>query len=353
MEIYPRKISDISSDNNATDTPISLSSDFIGVLLINLGTPSSTKLLDIKKYLSDFLSDRRVVELPSFIWKPILNLFILKSRPKKLISLYKKIWMEEGSPIFVYTNKQAIKLEKSLLKNKINVMVRSCMRYGSPSIKEVLDNFIALSCEKILILPLFPQYSSSTTGSIIEYTTSYLSKMRNIPEFRFVKRFNLFSGYLDSLVNKIHSHWDLKGFPDKLIVSFHGLPQYSVDFGDPYYQDCIETFNLLSDKLNIENKNIHLGFQSKFGYAKWLEPCTSDLIEEFGKESLGRLDVVCPGFISDCLETLDEVDSGYRDLFLKSGGREFHYIESLNDDDEWVNGLENIIRTHIYKWSDI
>ncbi|WBF65909.1 MAG: ferrochelatase [Candidatus Kinetoplastibacterium crithidii] len=322
----------------------------IGILLVNLGTPKSTSIDDIREYIGSFLSDNRVVELPRFIWQIILRTIVLRTRPRKLRSLYEKIWMPEGSPLYVYTKLQALKLERIFLQKNINVRIEFCMRYGYPSIKESLDSLMDGSCEKVLLFPLFPQYSSSTTGSIVEYVGRYLIHKRDIPEFRYIKRFSSSKFYIDSLVTNIHNYWDMHGFPNSLVVSFHGLPQYSIDKGDPYYKDCIETFKLLSSQLNFDKNIIYISFQSKFGYSEWIKPYTSETLVNLAKSGIDRVDVVCPGFISDCLETLEEINEQCRHLFLNSGGKDFHYINALNDNDDWINGLENFIKTHIYGW---
>ncbi|MBW0454581.1 MAG: ferrochelatase [Candidatus Kinetoplastibacterium crithidii] len=322
----------------------------VGLLLVNLGTPKSTGINDIKEYIRSFLSDNRVVELPRFIWQIILRTIVLRTRPRKLKKLYEKIWMTEGSPLYVYSKRQALKLERIFLQKNINIKIKFCMRYGYPNIKESLDSLIFEPCEKILLFPLFPQYSSSTTGSIVEYVSRYLICKRDIPEFRYIKRFNSSKFYIDSLVSNIHNYWNKHGLPDALVVSFHGLPQYSIDKGDPYYKDCIETFELLSNQLNFDQNIIYISFQSKFGYSKWIKPYTSETLVNLAKRGVARVDVVCPGFISDCLETLEEINDQCRHLFLSSGGKDFHYINALNDNEEWITGLENLIKTHIYDW---
>lgn len=323
----------------------------IGVLLLNLGTPKTFRISDIRRYLREFLSDNRVIEISKYFWIPILYCFILVFRPFKLRKLYKEIWIKDGSPMLVHSNSQVTKLREIMKNSGFNVEVELGMRYGDPSIKNAIDCLVYnKKCSKLLIIPLYPQYASSTTGSSIHFVTNYLTQFRDIPEFRFSKRFNTASFYMDSLINSINSFWSKKGKSEKLIVSFHGIPYSSVALGDPYYSDCLETYLELRKRLDIDKSKIEMTFQSRFGYSKWLSPYTSDRLQNLAKEGLVRVDIICPGFIVDCLETLEEVNCTYRQLFIDSGGKEFNMIPALNDNPFWINKLSEEIKLNLHKW---
>ncbi|AFZ83829.1 ferrochelatase hemH [Candidatus Kinetoplastibacterium blastocrithidii TCC012E] len=323
----------------------------VGVLLVNVGTPKTFFIRDIRSYLREFLSDNRVIEISRYFWIPILYCFILIFRPFKLSKLYKEIWTKEGSPMIVHSNRQIVKLREAMKNSGFNVEIELGMRYGDPSIKNAINSLVHnKNCSKILIIPLYPQYSSSTTGSAIRFATDYLTRFRNIPEFRFLKKFNISSFYIDSLVASINSFWRDNGQSKKLIVSFHGIPCSSVTLGDPYYSDCLETYLELKRKLGIDGNQIEMTFQSRFGYFRWLSPYTSDRLQSLAKEGLTRVDIICPGFIVDCLETLEEVDYIYRQLFIGAGGKEFNMIPSLNDNQLWINKLSDLVKLSLNGW---
>ncbi|WP_235043579.1 ferrochelatase [Candidatus Kinetoplastidibacterium galati] len=325
--------------------------NIVGVLLVNLGTPKTFCIGDIRRYLREFLSDNRVIEISRYFWIPILYCFILVFRPFKLKNLYKEIWTKDGSPMLVYSNNQVIKLKKIIEDSGLSIEIELGMRYGDPSIKSAINSLISdKKCSRILIIPLYPQYSSSTTGSSISLVTNYLTRLRNIPEFRFLKRFNTASFYIDSLVNSINNFWKEKGKSEMLIVSFHGIPCSSVTLGDPYYSDCLETYLELKKKLDINESQIEMTFQSRFGYSRWLSPYTSDRLKCLAKDGLSRVDIICPGFVADCLETLEEVNCIYRQLFIDSGGKEFNMIPSLNDNSFWINKLSEMVRLNLHNW---
>ncbi|WP_235043352.1 ferrochelatase [Candidatus Kinetoplastidibacterium stringomonadis] len=323
----------------------------IGILLINLGTPKTFSISDIRRYLREFLSDNRVIEISKYFWIPVLYCFISLLRPFKLRKLYKNIWTKDGSPMLVNSHNQVITLKEIMRKSGFHVEIELGMRYGDPSIKNAINSLVCnKNCSRILIIPLYPQYSSSTTGSSISFVTNHLTKFRDIPEFRFLKRFNIDDFYIDSLVDSINNFWNKNGKPEKLIVSFHGIPFSSIELGDPYYQDCLETYLKLKKTLNIDEGQIEMAFQSRFGYLRWLSPYTSDRLHSLAKEGFLRVDVICPGFIVDCLETLEEVDYDYRRLFIDSGGKEFNMIPSLNDNPFWINKLSDMIKLSLQNW---
>ncbi len=326
--------------------------EMIGVLLVNLGTPKYPRKKEIRKYLSEFLSDPRVVEIPRAIWIPILYGIVLLSRPKKLESQYKNIWMKEGSPLMVYSQKQAIGLSKFFNQsNLLNVKIELAMRYGNPSIGESLEELIKCGCEKILVVPMYPQYSSSTTASVIDEVNRYLKNLRNQPNIRFIKRFHKSEHYIQALVNQIRTFWKRKGnIPQALITSFHGLPESYIKLGDPYYQDCLETASLIQERLDFPEEKFIISFQSRFGFSPWLKPSTDSVLKKLVKSRIKKVDIICPGFVCDCLETLEEIARESKAKFLKLGGVEFRYIPALNDDPLWIEGLYSMVLHHIRNW---
>jgi len=312
----------------------------IGVLLINLGTPDAPTPKAVRKFLREFLSDPRVVQLPRFIWWFILYGIILPFRSSSSARLYQKIWMPEGSPLRVIAHLQAEKLQKSLGSN-IKVMLG--MRYGNPSLKSALLEFKKLNIQKVLILPMFPQYSESTTGSIIE-EINRLSPESNIIT-KIIKDYHEDNNYIQAVANT------LKNInTQKILFSFHGLPQKCVDNGDVYLTQCHETVNKIASLLSLPEKNYAISFQSRLGKAPWLKPYTDQILKQWAEEGVQSVSVVCPGFSADCLETLEEINMGYRKLFLEAGGRIFNYIPALNYSDGHINVLANLIAQHTAGW---
>jgi ferrochelatase len=276
----------------------------------------------VRAYLREFLSDPRVVELPRWIWLPILHGIVLRTRPAKSAEKYRQVWTPEGSPLAVHTIRQA-----QLLAEKMKVPVRYAMRYGAPSIASALKDF-----EPDVVLPLYPQYSRSTTESIID-----LLPGRNV-----VRDFHDHPAYIGALAAGVREHWAARGRGDKLLMSFHGLPQRSVDRGDPYQKQCFATATLLAEKLDLPKDQYLVTFQSRFGAAKWLQPYTEPTLVSLAREQVKRVDVICPGFVSDCLETLEEIALGARETFLAAGGREFHLLPCLNESPAWIAALAEI-----------
>jgi len=322
-----------------------------GVLLINLGTPEAPTAESLRPYLKQFLSDRRVIELHPLLWWPILHGFILPFRPKKSAEKYAKIWMPEGSPLRVYTERQTELLRKTLhTQTHSELVVEYAMNIGTPSIAEVLGKMQAQGCERILVIPLFPQYSSSSTASAMDNVFTVLKKIRNLPEIRVVKQYHDHPGYVSALAQSVRDYWDTHGQPDKLIISFHGVPRKNLDNGDPYHCLCQKTGRLLAEALALNADQYQVCFQSRFGGAKWLTPYTDITLEQLAKDNTRRVDVVCPGFVSDCLETLEEIAIEAKDTFIKAGGQEFHYIPCLNERDDWIEALSNIATTHLQGW---
>ena len=321
-----------------------------GVLLCNLGTPDEPTAAATRRYLAEFLSDPRVVEIPPAAWKPILHGVILRTRPAKSAAKYQQIWLPEGSPLMVWSRKQATMLRGYLGERGHDVSVRLAMRYGNPSIASQLDELKARGCTRILVVPLYPQYSGTTTASVIDAVGAWARGVRHVPELRFVNRFHDDPGYIRALTRVMHQHWQAHGRPDKLVMSFHGVPERTLTLGDPYHCECLKTARLLAERLALKDGEWVVSFQSRFGKAKWLEPATQTVLEQLGRAGTPRVDVVCPGFVADCLETLEEIAIEGRDAFKAAGGQEFHYVPCLNDNPMWMAALAEIVQEHLQGW---
>ncbi|RYX91299.1 MAG: ferrochelatase [Comamonadaceae bacterium] len=320
------------------------------VLLCNLGTPDEPTAPAVRRYLAEFLSDPRVVEIPRLIWLPILHGIILRTRPAKSAAKYATIWTPDGSPLKVWTQKQAAMLRGWLGEAGHNIDVRYAMRYGNPSIASQLDALKAEGATRVLILPCYPQYSGTTTASVFDAVYDWARKTRNIPELRFVNRYHDDAGYIESLARRISTFWQSHGKPDQLVMSFHGVPERTLHLGDPYHCECQKTARLLAERLGLSKGDYKLTFQSRFGKAKWLEPYTEPTLIAMGASGVSRVDVVCPGFTGDCLETLEEIAQEARDAFLAAGGKTFNYIPCLNDSHDWISALSRITQTHLSGW---
>ncbi|MBL8541291.1 MAG: ferrochelatase [Betaproteobacteria bacterium] len=321
------------------------------ILLVNLGTPEAPTPAALRVYLREFLSDRRVIELPRPVWWLILNLFVLPRRPKASAARYAQIWTPEGSPLKVHTQRQA-----KLLQGYLGVTVKSpfvvdyAMRYGAPSIGEVLDRLRAQGCDRILVLPLYPQYSASSTATVFDAVFAAIRRMRNAPAVRTVKHFHDDPRYIAALARSIRDDWTTHGRPDVLVMSFHGLPRFSLDRGDPYHCECLKTGRLVAEALDLTPHQFRVTFQSRFGRAEWLKPYTADTLRELGAARTERVDVMCPGFVADCLETLEEIALEGKAEFLKAGGGSFHYIPCLNERDDWIRALTGIAASNLGGW---
>ncbi|CAJ50331.1 ferrochelatase, partial [Bordetella avium 197N] len=321
-----------------------------GVLLINLGTPDAPTAADIRKYLAEFLSDQRVIEIPRYLWKPILHGLVLTFRPKKLAPRYAGIWMEGGSPLMVYSRKQAEGVAAALAERGLDVPVALGMRYGNPSVPDAIAQLRAQGCDHILTVPLYPQYAASTTATAVDAVTRHASRLRDQPALRFVKRFYADPAYIEAQAERIQSFWDAQGKPQKLLMSFHGLPRYSIELGDPYYRDCLDTARLLRKRLGLSPEEVEVTFQSRFGSARWMEPYTEPTLKMLAAQGITHIDVVCPGFVADCLETLEEINQECRHAFMEAGGQQFRYIPALNDSPLWVSGLADLVETQLQAW---
>lgn len=320
------------------------------VLLCNLGTPDAPTPDAVRRYLGEFLSDHRVVEIPRALWWLILHGIILRLRPAKSAAKYASIWTKEGSPLKLWTEKQAKLLQGWLAQRGHQVPVRYAMRYGSPSMASQLDALKAQGITRVLILPAYPQYSGTTTASVFDAVYAWAAKVRRIPELRFINNYHDDMGYISALATRITAHWRANGRPDQLVMSFHGVPERTLHLGDPYHCECQKTGRLLAEKLGLSKEQYQLTFQSRFGKAKWLEPYTEPTLIKMGKAGVKRVDVVCPGFTSDCLETLEEIAQEGKEAFLMAGGEEFHYIPCLNDSPEWITALGELTHRHLAGW---
>ena len=323
-----------------------------GVLLVNLGTPDAPTPTAVRRYLKEFLSDPRVVEIPRLPWWLILNGIILNLRPKASARKYAAIWTAEGSPLRVHTERQA-----RLLTGYLGERVRSplqvawAMRYGSPSIAETLAKLKAEGCDRIVVLPLYPQYAASSTATVFDEVARYVGRTRNVPAIRMVRSFHDHAGYIAALAASVRAQWEGDGPPEKLVMSIHGLPRYTLERGDPYHCECHKTARLLAEALHLSDDQWQLSFQSRFGRTEWLQPYTSDVLAELGRAGTRRVDVVCPGFVSDCLETLEEIGIEGKATFLAAGGKDFRLIPCLNEDEGWIHALADLTRAHLGDWA--
>ncbi|NMG03443.1 ferrochelatase [Azoarcus taiwanensis] len=322
-----------------------------GIVLVNLGTPSTPTAAGLRPYLKQFLSDPRVVEIPKLVWWPILNGIILNLRPAKSAEKYASIWTDEGSPLKAHTEKQAKLLAGYLHKaGQPDLRVAWAMRYGAPSIPDTLNALRAKGCTRILVLPLYPQYAASTTASVMDEIARCLTHWRNLPELRFVRNFHDHPAYIAALAQSVRDHWMENGQGDKLVMSFHGVPRRSLDLGDPYHCECYKTARLVAEALELPAERWQVTFQSRFGKAEWLQPYTEPTLEKLAHGGLKSVDLMCPGFVSDCLETLEEIAMECKSAFLGAGGERFHYIPCLNERHDWIQALETVALEHLGNW---
>ncbi len=335
-------------DKNITTGPADTGVVKTGVLLTNLGTPDAPSEGALRIYLREFLSDPRVVEIPRVVWMIILHGIILRVRPSKSAKLYQTIWTEQGSPLLV--NSRAIQQKVAAdIKDEHgdSVTVAIAMRYGNPSISKALQEFQQQGVNKIIVLPLYPQYAGPTTGSTFDAVSKEIQTWRWIPSLHFISGYHDNSDYIASLVNSISEHFKQHGKPDKLVLSFHGMPQLFLEWGDPYFCFCHKTTRLVVEKLGLAKSDYCISFQSRFGKAEWLKPYTDSCLKEFAEQGVRKVAVISPAFSVDCLETLEELEEQSRQVFLDAGGEEFHYIKALNDRDDHIKAMTGILRPHI------
>ncbi|MBP6764257.1 MAG: ferrochelatase [Rubrivivax sp.] len=321
-----------------------------GVLLVNLGTPDEPTAPALRRYLAEFLSDRRVVEIPRLVWLPILYGIILRTRPAKSAAKYASVWMEGGSPLAVWTQRQTEALKPRLTAAGHDVLVAYAMRYGNPSIAAVMSRLRAEGATRILVLPLYPHYAAATTASVSDKVMEWALDSRRLPELRFVGEYHDEPSYIAALAAKLQAHWQEHGRSEKLVLSFHGVPERALLLGDPYHCQCHKTARLLAELLCIDKSQMVVTFQSRFGKAKWLEPYTEATLRELAEKGVKSVDVMCPGFVSDCLETLEEIAQEARDTFLEAGGTRFSYVPCLNDDPAWIASLAVLVQRHLQGW---
>jgi len=313
-----------------------------GIILANLGSPTAPSTKAVRKFLRDFLGDPRVVNLPRLLWWLILNLFILPFRPKKSAKAYQKIWLPEGSPLVVFTQQLAEQLAAKLSSEQ--VLVDYAMRYGEPSIASCLKTFKQQQVEHIIVLPLYPQYSSTTTASVYDDLIKELSSWRHLPSFQFISDYHQDSGYIAAIAASIQQVWQTQGQGEYLLMSFHGLPEQLTKWGDPYFYQCQKTAVLVAAQLGLSESQWQLVFQSRFGKAEWLKPYCVEVLKELPGQGVKNIDVVCPGFAVDCLETLEEIAMENQSIFKAAGGESYRYIPALNASAEHVQALIGLLK---------
>ena len=319
------------------------------VLYCNLGTPEAPTASALRRYLAEFLSDPRVVEIPRFLWLMILHGIILRVRPAKSAHKYASIWTDKGSPLKVWTERQSEGLQAQF--DPQQVVVRYAMRYGAPAIAQVLDELKTQGVNRVLVLPAYPQYSATTTASVFDAVFAWGTRSRLLPELRFVNHYHDHPGYIAALAQRIQAHWAANGRSEQLVMSFHGVPERTLKLGDPYHCECHKTARLLAQALGLAKNEYKVCFQSRFGKAKWLEPYTEPTVRELAKSGCRSVDLVCPGFVCDCLETLEEIAMEVKAAFLEDGGSQFQYIPCLNDSATWLQAMHSIVSTHMLGWT--
>ncbi len=323
----------------------------IGVMLVNLGTPDDTSVKSVRRYLDEFLSDPRVVEFPRFLWWLVMQLFILRFRPRKVAQAYKTVWRHDGSPLLVYSQAQADALQRVLDGHfPERYKVALAMRYGKPAIKDVMEEFRQQHCRYLLVIPMFPQYSATTTASVFDEVTRILKSWRMLPQMRMPMHYHDMPAYIEALANSIETSWQENGRGQQLLMSFHGLPQRYHKAGDPYYCECMKTARLLADRLGLEDSAWQAVFQSRFGREPWLQPYLDKTLMSLPESGVRSVDVVCPGFAADCLETLEEVAEQNNEIFVNAGGERFQYIPALNDQAGHIKMLADIVDNETKSW---
>lgn len=323
----------------------------IGVLLTNLGTPDSTSTSAVRRYLAEFLGDPRVVDLSRFLWVPILYGFILTTRPPKTAAAYRKVWTEDGSPLLVIARRQAEAVQERLSRDlDTPVQVALAMRYGQPSLARGVQALRDAGCDRILLLPMYPQYSATTTATTFDKVADIMADWVEQPALRTVTRYHDEPDYIDALAESVRTHWRTHGRSERLMLSFHGIPKRYVKNGDPYPRDCGITGQLLARRLGLKTGEWKLCFQSRFGREPWLRPYTDITLTDWGRRGIKSVDVICPGFSADCLETLEEIAIGNRELFMENGGETLSYIPALNDSAAHIDMFANLIRRELSGW---
>jgi len=337
------------SDDNKTNykhaTPFKT-----GVLIVNLGTPDAPTPSAVRRYLDEFLSDPRVIDKPRWLWWLILHGIILRLRPYKAAHAYQQIWTDQGSPLLTISEKQASKLQKLLNKKYTHVSVALGMSYGSPSIHNALASLQKDNVNNLVILPMYPQYSATTTASVFDAVAAVLKKWRFLPSIQFINHYHDKPQYIQTLAESIRAAWKKHGQAEKLVLSFHGLPKNYLAAGDPYFCECQKTARLLADELKLNKSQWMITFQSRMGVEEWLTPYTDKSLLKLAQQGVKSIQVACPGFSADCLETLEEINMQNRDIFLKAGGETYDYIPALNDSDSHIDMIASLVEPQIELW---
>ncbi len=321
-----------------------------GVLLINLGSPAAPEPGTVRRYLAEFLSDRRVIELSPWLWQPILRALIAPLRASASAARYRAVWQPEGAPLLVHSKAQTKLLAGSLLQRGVRAKVRLAMRYGHPSVAGALERLKKDGCTHILAVPMYPQYSATTIGSAADAVHAWAQRCRVQPALRISGSFPLFAPWLRAVARHVRAYWQRQGQPQRVVLSFHGVPQRMVQQGDPYEAQCRASAARLAAELGLAAGQWELAFQSRFGHGRWLTPSTQEVLQRLGREGAGRVDVFCPGFVADCLETLEEIGIEGQKLFKKAGGGEFHLIACLNDSPHWIEALADWVQLNLQGW---
>ena len=322
----------------------------VGILLTNVGTPAAPTPGALRSYLAQFLGDQRVIEYPRWLWQPLLHGVILNTRPRRSARLYQRVWTAEGSPLLLILRRQAAALQDALAQLPVPVVVTCGVRYGEPSIAAGLRALSAAGARRVLVLPLYPQYSATTTATSLDAVFEELQTWRWLPELRTVNHYHDHPGYIAALAASIGEFWAERGRPNRLLLSFHGIPRDYFLKGDPYYCECQKTARLLATALGLDESQWAITFQSRFGPSEWLRPYTAETLEAWGRQGIGRIDAVCPGFSADCLETVDEIGHEGAKVYREAGGGDFHYIPALNDRPDHIAVLADVVRRHLGGW---
>ncbi|KPN76843.1 ferrochelatase [Shewanella sp. Sh95] len=319
----------------------------VGVLLLNLGTPDAPTASAVRRYLAEFLSDPRVVEIPKLLWMLILHGIVLRVRPAKSAALYQKVWTEAGSPLMDISLRQTAKLSDKLTADGYPVSVHLAMRYGNPSVANTLKDMHKQGIDKIVVLPLYPQYAAPTTGSAFDAIAKELCQWRYLPSLHFIHTYHDNPEFIAALVNSIRADFDKHGKPQKLVLSYHGMPERNLHLGDPYYCFCMKTTRLVAEQLGLAKDEFAITFQSRFGKAKWLQPYTDATMAALPSQGVRDVAIVCPAFSADCLETLEEIVGENGHIFTHAGGEKFRYIPALNDNDDHISMMASLVKPYL------
>ncbi len=319
----------------------------LGVLLVNLGTPDAPSTGEVRRYLAEFLSDPRVVEMPRLLWRMILHGMILRTRPAQSAAAYRKVWTDTGSPLLTISREQEKALQ-DVMEQQVDqpVRVELTMRYGNPSIASGLEKLRQANARRIIVLPLYPQYSATTSASTFDAISSELQQWRWLPDLEFISHYHDHPAYIATLATSVQDHWQQHGRPEKLLMSFHGIPEDYAAAGDPYPEECRTTARLLAEKLELNPDQWVASFQSRMGRKEWIKPYTDEQLKEWGGSGVNSVHVICPGFPSDCLETIEEIGEENREYYTQAGGSDYHYIPALNSSPEHIQALAEIILKH-------